>query len=69
MSTIATTVRRYQGKIHRFRRNRMFQNSQRQFYRELNQEVKVCEETSCLKIEKISCGMFASGAYSRPVVE
>ena len=35
---IAAEVRRYQERIDRFRQNRMFQNSQRQFYREVNQE-------------------------------
>jgi len=35
---IAAKVKRYQGRIDRFRQNRMFQNNQRQFYRELNQE-------------------------------
>ena len=35
---IAAKVRRYQERVDRFRQNRMFQNNQRQFYRELNQE-------------------------------
>ena len=35
---IAAKVRRYQERVDRFRQNRMFQNYQRQFYRELNQE-------------------------------
>ena len=28
----------------RFRKNRMFQNNQRQFYRELNQEGERCDD-------------------------
>ena len=35
---IAAKVRRYQERVDRFRQNRMFQNNQRQFYRELNEE-------------------------------
>ena len=35
---IAAKVRRYQERVEKFRQNRMFQNNQRQFYRELNQE-------------------------------
>ena len=34
---IAAKVRRYQERVDRFRQNIMFQNNQRQFYRELNQ--------------------------------
>ena len=30
--------------IDRFRQNRMFQNKQRQFYRELNQEGESCDD-------------------------
>ena len=36
----AAKVRRYQERVDRFRQNRMFQNNQRQFFRELNQERK-----------------------------
>ena len=38
---IAAKVKRYQED--RFRQNRMFQNNQRQFYRELNQEGERCD--------------------------
>ena len=34
----ASEVRRYQQRVDRFRQSRMFQNNQRQFYRELNQK-------------------------------
>ena len=39
---IATKVRRYQERVDRFRQSRMFQNNQRQFYREVNQEEERC---------------------------
>ena len=32
---ITAKVRRYQGRVDKFRQNRMFQNNQRQSYREL----------------------------------
>ena len=35
---IAAKIRRYQERVDRFKQNSMFQNNQRQFYRELNQE-------------------------------
>ena len=35
---ITAKVRRYQERVDSFRQIRMFQNNQRQFYRELNQE-------------------------------
>ena len=42
MATIATTVRRYLGRMNGFRPNRMFQNNYRQCYRELNQDWEGC---------------------------
>ena len=41
---IAAKVRRYQERVDRFRQNRMFQNNQRQFYRELSQEGERCDD-------------------------
>ena len=41
---IAAKVRRYQERVEKFRQNRMFQNNQRQFYRELNQEGEKCDD-------------------------
>ena len=35
---IAAKVRRYQERVDGLRQNRIFQNNQRQFYRELNRE-------------------------------
>ena len=40
---VAAKVRRYQKRVHSSRQNRMFQNNQRQFYRELNQEGERCD--------------------------
>ena len=39
---IDAKVRRYQGRVDSYRQNRLFQNNQRQFYRELNQEEERC---------------------------
>ena len=41
---IAVKVRRYQERVDRFRQNRMFQNNQRQFYKEVNQEGERCND-------------------------
>ena len=41
---IAAKVRRYQERLNRFKQNRMFQNNQMQFYRELNQEGERCDD-------------------------
>ena len=38
ITAIAAKVRRYQGRVDSYRQNRLFENNQRQFYRELNQE-------------------------------
>ena len=44
IAAIPTKVRRYQDRVDRFRQNRMFQNNQRQIYRELNQEGERCDD-------------------------
>ena len=41
---ITTRVRRYHERVDRFRQNRFFQNNQKQFYRELNQEGERCDD-------------------------
>ena len=38
ITAIAAKARRYQGRVDHYRKNRLFENSQRQFYRELDQE-------------------------------
>ena len=44
ITAIAANVRRYQGRVDRYRQNRLFENNQRQFYRELDQEEKRCDD-------------------------
>ena len=41
---MATKVRRFQGRVDSYRQNRQFDNIQRQFYRELDQEVERCDD-------------------------
>ena len=41
---IAAKVRRYHERVDRFGQNRIFQNNQRPFYRELNQEGETCDD-------------------------
>ena len=41
ITTIAAKVRRYQGRVDSYRQNRLFENIQTQFYRELDQEEDV----------------------------
>ena len=40
---IAAKFSSYQERVDRFRQNRIFQNNQRQFYRELNQKGERCD--------------------------
>ena len=40
ITDIAAKVRRYQGRVDSYRQNRLFENNQRQFCRELDQEEK-----------------------------
>ena len=42
ITAIPAKVRRYQEPIDSFRQNRLFENNQRQFYRELDQEEERC---------------------------
>ena len=41
---IATKVRRYQERVDSIRENKLFENNQRQFYRELDQEGEICDD-------------------------
>ena len=43
ITAIAAKVRRYQGRIDSYRQNRLFENNQMQFYRELDQEEERCD--------------------------
>ena len=42
ISTITAKVRRYQGRVDSYRQNRLFENNQRQFYTEFDQEEERC---------------------------
>ena len=44
ITAIAAYVRRYQGRVDSYRQNRLFENNQRQFYRELDQEEERCDD-------------------------
>ena len=44
ITSIAAKVRRYQGRVDSFTQNRLFENNQRQFYRELDQEEERCDD-------------------------
>ena len=41
---LAAKVRRYQGRVDSYRQKRLFENNQRQFYRELDLEEESCDE-------------------------
>ena len=43
ITAIAAKVRKYQGRVDSYRQNRLFENNQRQFYRELDQEEERCD--------------------------
>ena len=44
ITAIAAKVRRCQGRVDSYRQNRLFENNQRQFYRELDQEEERCDD-------------------------
>ena len=44
ITAIAAIVRRYQGWVNSYRQNKLFENNQRQFYRELDQEEERCDD-------------------------
>ena len=44
ISAIAAKVRRYQGQVDSYRQNKRFENNQRQFSRELDQEEERCDD-------------------------
>ena len=44
ITAIAAKVRRYQGRVDSCRQNRLFENNQRQFYGELDQEEERCDD-------------------------
>ena len=44
ITAIAAKLRRYQGRVGSYRQNRLFENNQRQFYWELDQEEESCDD-------------------------
>ena len=44
ISAIAVKVTRYQGRVDSYRKNRLFKNNQRQFYRELDRDGERCDD-------------------------
>ena len=44
ITAIAAKVRSYQGRVDSYRQNTLFENNQRQFYRELDQEEERCDD-------------------------
>ena len=44
ITAIAAKVRRYQGRVDNYRQNRLFENNQMQFYRELDQAEERCDD-------------------------
>ena len=43
-TAIAVKFRRYQGRVDSYRQNRLFENNQRRFYKELDQEEERCDD-------------------------
>ena len=44
ITAIAAKVRRYHQRVDSYRQNRLFENKQRQFYKELDQEEQRCDD-------------------------
>ena len=44
ITAIAAKVRSYQGRVDSYRQNRLFENNQRKFYRELDEEGERCDD-------------------------
>ena len=44
ITVIEGKVRRYQGRVDSWKQNRLFKNNQWQFYRELDQDEKRCDD-------------------------
>ena len=57
ITAIAEKVRRYQARVDSYRQSRLFENNQRQFYRELDQEEERCDDDQPVAEEsKQFCG-------------
>ena len=51
ITAIAAKVKRYQRRVDNYRQNTLFENHQRQFYRELDQEEERCGDDQPLAEE------------------
>ena len=51
ITAIAAKVRGYQGRVDSYRQNRLFENNQRHFYRELDQEEERCDNDQAVAEE------------------
>ena len=51
ITAIAAKVRRYRGRVDSYRQSRLFENNQRQFYRELDQEEERCDDDQAVAEE------------------
>ena len=51
ITAIAAKVRRYQGWVDSYRKNRLFENNQQELYRELDQEEERCDDDQPLEEE------------------
>ena len=51
ITTIAAKVRRYQERVDSYRQNRLFENNQKQFYSELDQEEERCDDDETIAEE------------------
>ena len=43
ITAVGAKARRYRGQVDSYRQNRLFENNQRQFYRQLDQEEERCD--------------------------
>ena len=55
ITAIAAKVRKYQGRVDSYRQNRLFENNQRQFYRELDQGEERCDDDQPVAEESKQC--------------
>ena len=51
ITAIAAKVRGYQGRVDSYRHKRLFENNQRQFYKELDQEGERCDDDQLMAEE------------------
>ena len=68
ITAIAAKVRGYQGRVDSYRQNRLFENNQRQFYRELDQEGERCDDDQPVAEEwKQFWGNISMGSFGESI--